>query len=661
VHPTRGRSLTYELCRRDAELFRDANVNYIRTSHYPPSEEFLDACDELGFFVEEEAAINWVGRDYGGVLEEGVDDSAARHRAHIVRPALEMVQRDRSRPSILVWSLANESAWSANFEASARAVAKADPTRPLTFTYGVRNSNADREHCAIGAFHYPGPGGPAAYADYARPVVFDEFCHLETYNRREVVTDPGVRDEWGRGFAAMWDGMYASRGCLGGAIWSGIDDIFHLPSGRSVGYGSWGPIDGWRRPKPEYWHVKKTYSPVRILARSLPAPDAGDPIVVPVENRHDFTNLGEIRIEWSLGSDKGTAFADVPPRSTGSIPIDLGAVDPNFKIMTLDFISPRGFLIDTVRIAIGKKPLPPPPPETLIDTGTAPDGRAELIESDETILIRTGRSEWMIDRATGRIRSAAVDGRIVLTGGPELMILPLSADPCRPDHSEEIAPLNDACSGWKTNTVKADENANGVAVVVVGEYAEAAGFYRIIIDAAGGMTVNYSFEIMAAVNPRQAGLVFHLVRECDTLAWQREAQWTVYPDDHIGRPFGSARASNTKGAGARDIRLEPESPWALDEHPLGTADFRSTRSRIAWAALRAADGHGLLVRSDGSQSARSLSVRSFVRDSESIGLLVAGFSTGGADPFFATHLASERRPLKKGDLIADTVRLELIE
>ena len=53
--PLRGRSLAPGTWRKDAELFRTGNCNYIRTSHYPPAEEFLEACDELGLFVECEA------------------------------------------------------------------------------------------------------------------------------------------------------------------------------------------------------------------------------------------------------------------------------------------------------------------------------------------------------------------------------------------------------------------------------------------------------------------------------------------------------------------------------------------------------------------------------------------------------------------------------
>jgi beta-galactosidase/beta-glucuronidase len=110
VHPLRGRSLTPELCRKDAELFRSANINFVRTSHYPPSEEFLDACDELGIFVEDEAPFCWAFRWVG---EEKNDP---KYLKTIVQQTMEMVQRDRSHPCIIIWSAANESVWSTSFE-----------------------------------------------------------------------------------------------------------------------------------------------------------------------------------------------------------------------------------------------------------------------------------------------------------------------------------------------------------------------------------------------------------------------------------------------------------------------------------------------------------------------------------------------------------------
>jgi beta-galactosidase/beta-glucuronidase len=649
VHPLRGRSLTPELWRKDAELFREANLNYIRTSHYPPAEEFVQACDELGLFVEEEAPLCWVGHGANAAWQKE-DPHGFQLREAILRATAEMIQRDRSHPSVIIWSLANESAWGPNFEKSFELAGRADPSRALSFhdqCWGNYNNHGSRT--PIANFHYPGPGGPARTAGTQRPVLFGEYCHLNTYNREEIITDPGVRDMWGLGFARMWNDMYEATGCLGGAIWSGLDDIFDLPSGTSVGYGAWGPLDGWRRPKPEYWHIKMAYSPVCVLDTVLQPPVKGEAITLRVANRHDFTNMAEVRIAWSLGEETGTVTADIPPRGAGTLSIRPRRTDLEGEELRLEFLSPRGFSIGTYVLPIGRRPAAPPVAQDKSRTGVAP----RIVQTDDAISVEGEGFRWVFDRQTGQIRDARIGDRTVVTGGPTLMLLPLKGGECQPAHRPDIQPFNDSCGGWTAEQVAARQMENAVEVQVTGRYEEAHGVYRMTVDSQGGLTVNYRFTVDRAVNPRQTGIVFALPGTFDTLAWERESQWTAYPADHIGRPRGVARALPDDDRRETDARTEPTWPWSLDRLALGTNDFCATRTNILWASLKDRDENGLLVRSDGKQSARCWLQADVVR------LLVAGFSTGGADMFFSSHLAKERKPLKNGDIVEDEVLLEL--
>jgi beta-galactosidase/beta-glucuronidase len=240
VHPLRGRSLTLELWRKDAELFRQANINYIRTSHYPPAEEFLDACDELGLFVECEAPLVWIQHGANDTWKTE-DPRDPKYLPFIKRAVAETIGFNRRHPCIIFWSLANESGWGAHF-AEAAAMAKAlDPSRPRSFhdqAYGGYN-NRGSDEIPLANFHYPGPQGPdiAVSLRLPRPLFYGEYCHLNTYNRVELAADPGVRDEYGRGFERMWEKVFGSAQVIGGAIWSGVDDVFLLPSGRTTGYG----------------------------------------------------------------------------------------------------------------------------------------------------------------------------------------------------------------------------------------------------------------------------------------------------------------------------------------------------------------------------------------------------------------------------------------
>ena len=259
VMPLRGRSVNGDMWRKDVELFRRGNVNYIRTSHYPPDEALLEACDELGMLVEVEAPFCWAHNT--NVPEE-------RHEAVLVNQHVEMVNLNRSHPSVLMWSLGNESLkYAEYFKKAGEVVKQLDPTRPRIFSQW--GPDADNGELEVTNHHYPGPSGPDTYRNSKRPVTFDEYCHLNAYNRFELAADPGLRNAWGALLDKMWNDMYHSQGVLGGAIWVGIDDTFFLPDGKTVGYGTWGVIDGWRREKPEYWNMKAESKPTSSISERV--------------------------------------------------------------------------------------------------------------------------------------------------------------------------------------------------------------------------------------------------------------------------------------------------------------------------------------------------------------------------------------------------------
>jgi len=633
--PLRGRSLAPGTWRKDAELFRAGNCNYIRTSHYPPAEEFLEACDELGLFVECEAPFCWASQTK--ITPAEVPDL-------ITRQHLEMLEAYRNHPSITQWSLANESgAFGEYFLPAAKTLRQLDPTRLLVFS---DMTGGGGEFLDISNNHYPGycdakyPGleGPARYADSKQPMIFDEYCHLNSYNRLELATDPGLRDIWGLGLAAMWQNILKAKGCLGGAIWSGVDDTFFLPNGKIVGYGPWGPIDGWRRPKPEYWNMKKAYSPLAVKETSLPA---NQPVRLTVENHQTFTDLQELRFEWKCGKRSGTArSASVPPGQTGTLDIPVSDAG---KMLEVSAVSPNGLNIDVWHIALGPDPRTAPP------VPAAKPGPVTLEKPAGKIIVRSAGFTVTFDAATGMATAPFT--------GPDLLLLPSISDSPGGGMEAPSQLFTNTCSTWKASAVTAEATADqGVTVRVEGAYAEAQGAYTFRFTKDGSLTLDYDFIVTekGQCDPRQIGVVFRLPRECDTLTWRRNAKWSAYPDDHIGRAQGTATAF-VKGVPISLLagpRVLPTWSWGSDATPNGSNDFRSTKMNVYEAALLSPSGHGLRLLADGSSH-----VRCWVLEN-SANLLVAEYTNHGAPQFFTEH-AIPARPLKAGSVVKDTLRMEV--
>jgi hypothetical protein len=100
---------------------------------------------------------------------------------------------------------------------------------------------------------------------------------------------------------------------------------------------------------------------------------------------------------------------------------------------------------------------------------------------------------------------------------------------------------------------------------------------------------------------REVGLQFGVPLWCDKLQWRRRGEWTVYPADHIGRNEGITMA-HADGP----QRVPPAQPFALDDTPLGTNDFRSTKRNFVFASLIDNDGYGIGVEAIGSQHLRAM-------------------------------------------------------
>ncbi|UJH92674.1 hypothetical protein LZ575_09515 [Antarcticibacterium sp. 1MA-6-2] len=157
VHPTLGRVSTPEYELKDVLLAKEANMNYIRTSHYPPTENFLELCDKYGLYVEDETAVCFV---IPGYRIEGYEIAANSHNNpkytnRYLSQIEEMVTANRNHPSVVIWSIGNESIYGSNFKKSYDWIQDNDSTRPIMFSYPGSVSDSLKKPYQILSMHYP--------------------------------------------------------------------------------------------------------------------------------------------------------------------------------------------------------------------------------------------------------------------------------------------------------------------------------------------------------------------------------------------------------------------------------------------------------------------------------------------------------------------------
>ncbi|MEW6072744.1 MAG: glycoside hydrolase family 2 TIM barrel-domain containing protein [Planctomycetota bacterium] len=646
-HPLLGRAVTEDLTRLDVQMMKEANLNAVRTSHYPPHPALLDLADAEGLYVEDEAPFCWVGAS---------DDLTLAPR--ILQLTAEMVARDRNHPSVFMWSLCNESGFGAGFERSHEWVRRVDPDRPT--------GAATSAWLEIATLHNPlAISRIEENEGLDRPLLFDEsLCIFQGIfgDVAELWTDPGLRDYYAAPQPAIYARFMASRATQGSFIWCWSDDIFCVPN-RGLEYGRgatrahylteqyalpgrglcgdapWGVVDGWRRPKPEFWITKKLHSPVKVPEAPLPLPAAGAPLRVPVENQYDFTDLAELRVTWRIGAEAGEARAAVPPRASGEVLVRPARAPEDGDVLELAFTHPSGRLVDAYRLPIGAAAEPAPDFAALMEAPL--DVRGESRLAGTAVHVRGGGFELAVDEGSGLLRRGVAAGVPLLLELPTLHVLPTA----RPR-----APLPDLLS-WRLEEMRATREGDEVRIVVRGAYEHFTGGYEYRITPAGEVTARAEFVYDGEdFWAREIGLRFSLPRTADLLQWERPAEWSVYPPDHIGRPRGQVRAFPAHGAD-----LPPSWPWAEDLSPMGSNDFRSTKRNVHWASIGHPDGPAALVLGGGAQSVRA------ALSTDRLDLHVNDWYGGtNAGWWEWEHNYGKGKLLAKGERIAASVRLRLV-
>lgn len=584
IHPTLGRTTTAELDSLDALLFKQSNMNFVRTSHYPPTERFLEYCDRYGIYVESETAVCFVDTYRQKNYAPGKTQSDPAYADRYLGQFKEMVKSFRSHPSILFWSIGNESVYGSNFQICWDWVKATDTTRPVIFSYPGSQDKDAKKIFDILSMHYQDVNGNVwqwgmstnNFQGHGIPALFDEWAHPACYTYSTLQNDPNIREFWGKSLDMMWSGLFDAPGGLGGAIWGYVDEVFALPEpkegtafwkefahtakpadyqGKCVGYGEWGIVDVWRRLKPEFWSTKKAYSPIRLLAGDHLSYTAGERLMTTVYNRFDHTNLNEIRAAYTYkGITKPLELNSIEPHQKGVIVIPAERWEEGEPLL-VEFFTASGELIDAYRPTLGTEKVNYP---------SALSGQKLAIEEKDNIVTVRGEGfEIPFDKTTGLIVNAKVGDKVIIEKGPFLNLYVNLNHLTGAEVRKSANHFATSDADWQKASFSYKQLQDGVYVDLSGTYKGVNVDFKIKVASNGQLTMDYLTAGVPNGFLRETGVSFYLSDAIQQLDWKRKGYWNQYPE---GEFAGNEGRTSLYESNQAVYGKQPTQPWQADTH-----------------------------------------------------------------------------------------------
>lgn len=547
-HPDVGRATTPAHWKRDLELMKAANVNYVRAAHYQHARGFIEMCDSIGMYVGSEVSL-------GGAGDLMYDPGFT---AAVALRTIETVTRDLNSPSVIYWSIGNEDPLT-TLHLQAVKIAKAlDGTRPTLLPWNADETLPD-DVDILAPHYWTEQEYDSLCATAGRPVISTEYTHAYGEYR------------FG-GLSQRWNAISRHKAGAGAAAWMWADQGIKTPARKPAGLkddlakkdpymrmstAGWdGVVDAYRKPTADFYEMKAVYAPVQVADKTVRL-TAGGTVAVRVKNCYDFTPLSAVDICWTLAKDgktvdSGTLKANAAPHTETVVELParrLGKPAAGVPCYaTLVFKDAGGNEIGRGAVEIAAN-------------GTAKADAKKgatpaVTETADAITVRAGKKTYTVSRKTGLPAACSVGGKELFKDMKPAIWHKLNDGDETIRNRKKLAGIRLDRLVPDVKQIKTATVAGGVEVVSTVEYHindsnSVQAEYRMTFAAGGALTVGYSItpRVQLSMVPL-VGLQLTAAPHAMPLRWYGMGPGEAWPNKQAAQTIGVWSAAGEYGTRA---------------------------------------------------------------------------------------------------------------
>ncbi|ALV21421.1 beta-galactosidase, LacZ type [Carnobacterium antarcticum] len=437
THPDFGRSVTTKDMEKDIQLMKQGNFNAVRSAHYPNAPQFYNLCDEYGLYVMNEADLETHGFETIGDVNR-LSNDPTWEKAYVDRME-RMVERDKNHPSIVFWSLGNESGNGCNHQAMA------DWTIKKESAFLIHHEGATKELFDTQQYHKD------SIISAVNSTMYTSIDLLEKLGRDTTHLKPHILCEYGHAMGngpgsmkEYWEVFEKYPRMQGGFVWEWADHGLRQQNSAGEEFYAYGGdfgdqpndynfvIDGLvqpdRTPSPAYYELKKVMEPVKIEAANL---EKGFFLIT---NQYDFQTLDNLNLSWSLKANhkiiqKGQiSIMGIEPKQTREAFVPLEPLKASYFAAESLWLEVQFTLKSSTNWgAIGHEVawkqfnlLPQPAEISWKRTVGQNDTPLTIEETQSSLFISGSNFEFIFHKVKGHLVSWIHEGQLLVEKGPEM-------------------------------------------------------------------------------------------------------------------------------------------------------------------------------------------------------------------------------------------------